>query len=364
MSGVCQHSPPALNLRAMIKRSRAASFGKQADLPCKRLRPTGSLDLEHHKMQSGRRPKTLFFTVAAERSVAAARRAYCFKTLKLLRPSLLRNFKSSPTYNHFGMYKNYLSVAWRNLIKKKGYSVINIFGLALGITCCMLIFMYVSYERSFDDYHAKGDRIYRVIHGNRNNANATESYWVWHNAPIGPALKSNFPEIDKVVQFSGRADILLSEGETSFQEERVFFMDSTAFDVFSWKLLKGNPKTALAAPFSIVLTESTARKFFGDEDPVGKTLTGSESAGRSDAGGYLVTGVMEDVPANSHFRFNALVSMSTFRKSRPQIFKEWGYVDFYTYFLVNEQFDRATFESKIPAFLKRQTDDPKSEYHI
>lgn len=306
----------------------------------------------------------IFFSIAEERSVAAAKRAYYWETIKLLRPSLLRNFKSSPTYNNFGMYKNYLSVAWRNLLKKKGYSSINIFGLALGIACCMLIFMYVSYERSFDDYHANGDRIYRVIHGNRNNANATESYWVWGNAPIGQALRDNFPEIEKVIQFSGRADILLANGEISHQEEGVFFMDSTAFDVFSWKLLKGNPKTALAAPFSVVLTESTARKYFGDEDPLGKSLTGSEAAGRSNAGEYLVTGVMEDVPANSHFRFHALMSMSTFRKSRPEVFTAWGYVDFYTYFLVNDQFDRTTFESKIPEFLKRQADDPQSQYHI
>lgn len=306
----------------------------------------------------------IFLGIAEERSIAEAKRAYYWETFKLLRPSLLRNFKSSPGYNNIGMYKNYLSVAWRNLLKKKGYSAINIFGLALGIACCMLIFMYVTYERSFDDYHTKGDRIYRVIHGERNNADATESYWVWGNAPIGQALRDNFPEIDKVVQFSGRADILLTRGETSHQEEGVFFIDSTAFEVFSWKLLKGNPRTALSAPFSIVLTESTARKYFDDEDPLGKTLTGSDAAGRSDAGEYLVTGVMEDVPANSHFRFNALLSMSTFRKSRPDVFDAWGYVDFYTYFLVNDQFDHTTFESKIPDFLKRQTDDPQSGYHI
>lgn len=262
------------------------------------------------------------------------------------------------------MYRNYLTIAWRNLLKKRTYSAINIFGLALGIACCLLIFMYVDYERSFDNYHTKGDRIYRVIHGSIGDAKSTESYWVWGNAPIGQALKDNFPEIDKVVQFSGRSDILLSHGDITHQEEGVFFMDSTAFDVFSWKLVKGDPKTALAAPFSIVLTESTAKKYFGDEDPMGKSLKGSESSGRSDAGEYLITGVMEDVPLNSHFRFNALLSMSTFRKSRPEIFTEWGYVDFYTYFLGNEQFNQAQFEAKIPEFLKRQTKDPDSKYNI
>ena len=260
------------------------------------------------------------------------------------------------------MYKNYLKVAWRNLLKKKGYSAINIFGLGLGIACCLLIFIYVGYELSFDNYHAKGDRIYRVIHGSKDNAK--DQYWVWHNAPIGQALADNFPEIDKIVQFSGRSDILLTNGDKMYQEDGVFFMDSTAFEVFSWKLLKGNPKTALSAPFSIVLTETTARKYFGDEDPLGKSLKGSESAGRSDAGDYLVTGVMADVPANSHFRFNALLSMSTFRKSHPDIFNEYGYVDFYTYFLINEQFDRAKFEAKLPDFISRQVKDPDSKYAI
>jgi putative ABC transport system permease protein len=306
----------------------------------------------------------IFFETAAERSPAAATRSYYWEMLRLLRPVLIRKFKSSHNYNSSNMYKNYLMIAWRNLLKKKGYSAINILGLALGIACCLLVFMYVDYERSFDNYHTKGDRIYRVIHGSKEEKESTASYWVWGNAPIAQALYDNFPEIEKVVQFSGRADLLLTNGDITHQEEGVFFVDSTVFDVFSWKLLKGNPKTALTAPFSIVLTESTAKKYFGDEDPMGKSLKGSEAAGRSNAGEWLVTGVMEDVPANSHFRFNALLSMTTFRKARPNLWSEWGYVDFYTYFLVNDKFDRATFESKIPEFIARQMKNPESKYHI
>ncbi|MEO5978268.1 MAG: ABC transporter permease [Chryseolinea sp.] len=260
------------------------------------------------------------------------------------------------------MFKNYFVIGWRNLLKKKAYSLINIFGLGIGIACCLLIFIYVNYERSFDNYHVNGDRIYRVIHGSKKDP--VDAYWVWNNAPIGPALADNFPEIDKVVQFSGRSDILLTNGDKIYQEEGVFFMDSTAFDVFSWKLLKGNPKTALAAPFSIVLTETLAKKYFGDEDPLGKSLKGTESPGRANAGDYLVTGVMADVPANSHFRFEALLSLSTFRKSIPDIFTNWGYVDFYTYFLVNDKFDRAKFEQKIPEFIERMMKDPDNQYAI
>jgi putative ABC transport system permease protein len=294
-----------------------------------------------------------------------AKRLYTWEVLKLLRPILLRNFRSAPTFNPSAMYKNYFKVAYRNLIKKKAYSLINILGLALGIACCVLIFMFVKDEMSYDNYHAKGERIYRVIHTEAAEDGTTPyPFWVWNNAPIGPALKNDFPEIDKVVQFSGRSDILLSYEDKMYQEDGIFFMDSTVFDVFSWKLLKGNPKTALAAPYTIVLTETTARKYFGDEDPIGKTLKGSESSGRSNKGDYTVTGVMEDVPSNSHFRFNALLSMSTFRNSIPEIFDSWGYVDFYTYFLVKEHFDEASFKKKIPAFLSRNLKQPDSRYTI
>jgi putative ABC transport system permease protein len=310
----------------------------------------------------------LFLTNVEQTSVRKARLLYTVEMLKLLRPALLKNFKASPTFNQYAMFRNYSLVAWRNLVKKKAYSFINIFGLGLGMACCLLIFMFVQDELSYDNYHTKKDRIYRVIHGQRGsdstNLASIYPYWVWGNAPIGPALKNDFPEIDKVVQFSGRADILLAHEENKYQEEGIFFMDSTAFDVFSWPLLKGNPKTALAAPYSIVLTESTARKYFGNEDPIGKTLKGSESAGRSNPGDYTVTGIIADVPLNSHFRFNALLSMSTFKNSLPEIFDAWGYVDFYTYFLVNEHFDKEAFKRKLPAFLSRHKEYPESKYTI
>jgi putative ABC transport system permease protein len=310
----------------------------------------------------------IFLTNVEELSLKKARRIYTWEMLKLLRPVLIRNLKSIPTFNQFAMFKNYFKIAWRNLMKKTAYSFINIFGLGLGIACCLLIFMFVQDELSYDNYHEKGARIYRVIHGEAANNSKDGAFaypaWVWGNAPIGAALKKDFPEIEKIVQFSGRADILLSHEDKMYQEDGVFFMDSTVFDVFSWKLLRGNPKTALANPYSIVLTEATARKYFGDEDPMGKVLKGSLSAGRANEGDYTVTGIMEELPSNSHFRFNALLSMSTFKNSRPEIFDAWGYVDFYTYFLVQEQFDEAAFRQKLPAFISRIREVPESKYII
>jgi putative ABC transport system permease protein len=308
----------------------------------------------------------IFYDHVESLSLRKAKRIYTLEMLKLLRPTLLKNFKPI-TNTPFAMYKNYLKIAWRNLIKKKAYSFINIFGLGLGIACCFLIFMYVQDELSYDNYHEKGDRIYRVIHGWEGDPKAKapiDSYWVWGNAPVGPALQNDFPEIDKVVQFSGRADILLSVEDKLFQEDGILFMDSTVFDVFSWELVAGDPKTALIAPYSIVLTETTAKKYFGDEDALGKTLKGSDAPGRANAGDYTVTGIMKEVPSNSHFKFNALLSLSTFKKSRPQIFDNWGYVDTYTYFLVNDKFDEAKFNAKIPAFLERHKDYPDSKYII
>jgi len=258
------------------------------------------------------------------------------------------------------MFKNYLKIAWRNLLKNKGYSIINIGGLAIGLACFLLISLFVSNELSFDTYHEKKDRIYRVIHHN-NEEDPTDT-WVWGNAPVGPTLKSDFPEIVEKVQFSGISDILLEYNHRSFQESECFYVDPTVFDVFSWPLVSGNPKTALEAPYSIVLTETMAKKYFGNENPLGKTLDGI--GGRAADGVYTVTGIVKDIPQNSHFTFDVLMSMSSFYQTRPGIFDSWGYVDFYTYLLVSENFDQKVMESKIPGFLDKHIDPiERKEYY-
>ncbi|MDN3203322.1 ABC transporter permease [Algoriphagus sediminis] len=269
------------------------------------------------------------------------------------------------------MLKNYIKIAYRNLLKNKVYSLINIFGLGVGIACCFLIFNFVQKELSYDTYHANYDRIYRVIHGNTEGDNTIEGksyddFWVWGNAPVGPALQNDFPEVDKVVRFSGRADILFMLEEVPYQETGVLFMDSTAFDVFSWKLIHGDPKTVLDAPYKVVLTESTAMKYFGETDVVGRTLDGSASPGRSDAGLYTVSGVMEDVPENSHFDFNLLLSFETFSTNRPFILESWGYVDTYTYLLMDKNTDFEAFQAKLPSFVERvrALDDDIGNYDI
>lgn len=252
------------------------------------------------------------------------------------------------------MISNYFKIAWRSLSRSKVYSLINIVGLTVGIACCILIVLYVKDEVSYDKYNKNYNEIYRVLHAFRNPTGqqqqgppAPGEYQVWGCAPVAPALLADFPEVKKVVQFTSPNTLLLQNGDKRFQESNLVFADSTAFDVFSWKVLYGNKETALKIPFGIVLTQSLSEKYFGKSNPVGQIF-------KTDQGVPLtVTAVMEDVPSNSHFTFSALISMVTFRQFRAEIFDWWGYVDFYTYFLVPENTNMQAMQAKVPAFLKR-----------
>ncbi|MGF6849273.1 putative ABC transport system permease protein [Chitinophaga sp. W3I9] len=261
------------------------------------------------------------------------------------------------------MISNYFKIAWRSLSRSKMYSLINIIGLTVGIACCILIVLYVKDELSYDRYHKNYHQIYRVLHAYREKSAqklpppVPGEYQVWGNAPVAPALQADFPEIKMTARFTSPITLLLQHGDKRFQESNLTFADSTMFDIFSWKLIYGNRETVLKAPNSIVLTESTAKKYFGDRNPVGQVF-------KTDQDNPLtVTGVMEDVPSNSHFTFSGLLSMSTFYRFRPEIFNEWGYVDFYTYFLLNENADINMMQGKVPEFLKRHIPN-ESNYAI
>ena len=261
---------------------------------------------------------------------------------------------------HCCMLRHYLLIASRHLFKRKFYNFINITGLAIGMTCCLLIALYVQHERSYEQYHVKHDRIYRVLQtfrsvpkGQKPPAPTPEDYWVWGSAPVGPALAADFPQIEKVVQFMSPLSILLQYGDKRIQQDDLVCMDSTAFDVFSWKLLQGDPHTALVQPRSIVLTKKVAEKIFGHENPVGKILRADNNEN------LTVTGVVEDVPSNSQIHFNGLISMSSARVWNGEIFNWWGYVDFYTYFLLKDHADLSAMKAGITSFLNRHnSQDP------
>ncbi|MBN1272221.1 MAG: ABC transporter permease [Candidatus Aminicenantes bacterium] len=240
------------------------------------------------------------------------------------------------------MFKNHIKIALRNLFKHKGFSFINVFGLVVGITCCLLIVLYVVDELSYDKYHERSDRIYRVgLHGfiNNNLFNGVVS-----PSPMAQTLVREYPEVTAAVRMQNFGFPVFRYKDKVFSEEHVFWVDASFFDIFTAPLIKGDPKTALVKPRTIVLTRSMARKYFGNEDPMGKTLNADN---RRD---YLVTGIVEDAPRNSHFHYDFLASLSTYPDSRSPV---WVSNNYHTYFLLEEGVLGNTFEPKLEELVRK-----------
>ncbi len=232
--------------------------------------------------------------------------------------------------NSATMFKSYVKIALRNLLKYKGYSFINIFGLTLGLTTSILIFLYVQDERSYDKMHDGSSAIYRLE--NWSNFNDNETHWAATQGFLIPDVVQRYPEIISAVRLMATsAAETFNYNNNYYNEESMFYVDSTFFDVFSFKLLKGTAESALDAPDKVVLTESAAIKYFGTEDPIGKVL-------KRGNGAFRVSAVVEDVPHNSHFNFDLLLPMADIRKRIPQTVDGRRQAVFYSYIkLVNEQ---------------------------
>lgn len=234
------------------------------------------------------------------------------------------------------MFRNLFKTAFRNISRDKGYSIINILGLTIGITSSIFLLLYILDELSFDKYHKNGDHIYRVItHITEQDDDFT---WVVAQIPFAPTVRDKYPEVEKAVRFIGMGRTLYKKGDLQFYEEEIFAADSMVFDVFSYDFIDGNPATALYDPNSIVLTKDLAIKYFGTEYAVNESLV----AGEKD---YKVTGVIENVPKNSHFTFDALVSISTLSERRRT--GSWGNFGVFTYLYTPNLIDPRAFETKL-----------------
>ena len=245
------------------------------------------------------------------------------------------------------MLANYLKIALRNLKRHQWYAFINVMGLAVGIACCLLIFLFVQREVSYDRFHEKADRIYRVYNDVRMPSGPTASFNV--SAYVGPAMTRAFPEIEAFVRLAQpRASSVFAYQGQYYEETSLLYADSTIFDVFDFPLLRGNPATALAAPFSLVLTETTARKYFGDADPLGTVLTPS-----GEAQAFTVTGILADVPAASHLQFDGLISMATAEKTNTFFFQDLLDLRYATYLLLQDNASASALSLKFPDFVER-----------
>ncbi len=243
------------------------------------------------------------------------------------------------------MFKNHLLVASRNLSKHRLYGFINIFGLALGMACCLLLLLFVRDEVRFDRFHANAERTYRII-----QQNADLPAGVSPEPPLAPALLAAYPEVEHATRlFRYWFTPLLSREDMGFYEEGLLFTDAQFFDVFSFPFVRGTPEEALTAPFSLVLTESAARKYFGDTDPLGQTLVLNAEHEMT------VTAVLADPPRTSHFTFSMLGSLEALDDVMgwDDVLEKWELSNFQTYLTLAEGTDPAAFDAELPAFVDR-----------
>ncbi len=249
------------------------------------------------------------------------------------------------------MLRNYFTIALRNLRKNKLHSFINLAGLSIGLACCLLIFIYVQRELSYDRFHEKSKQIYRltaILHLPKEDRPRAVT-----SPPMGPTIRSNFPEVQNMVRINYSSRFISYQNNKQF-DLKIIYADSTFFDIFTFPLIESIDSRPLEKPFSVVLTESTAKKYFGDEDPIGKTVQ------LSDTIPLRVTGLIADVPQNSHFSFDCLMSRSTIdelNQRRPD--NNWFNNNYYTYLLLKKGTNATALEKKVSDYILSQMEEAK-----
>jgi putative ABC transport system permease protein len=239
------------------------------------------------------------------------------------------------------MWKNHIKMALRNANRHKGYTFLNVAGLAIGMAACLVIYFFIKNELSYDNFHVNADRIYRVAvdiktgEGNRMFAPTC--------GPLGPALKKDFPEVESTVRLWQQNNKLVKQGEENvFYEDNYYVVDPSIFDVFTLPLIKGDIKTALTRPYTLVIAEETAKKYFGEKNPIGKTLLVNDRE-------FEVTGVMQKLPSNSHLKFNLMTSFATLENESwfKNDIQNWHSTMYYTYIKVARNVNIVDFKKRI-----------------
>ncbi len=256
------------------------------------------------------------------------------------------------------MIKNYIKIAFRHFKKQKGYSFINIAGLAVGMACCILIFLWVYDELSFDRYHENADNICRITYA--EEIGGAYDHYAVPPFVAAPTFAAELPEIITFTRLWQRSGLITYENK-KFDETGIFYVDPDFFKIFSHEFIDGDPDTALDAPGSIVLTEDTAKKIFTDENPLGETVNLNAD------GDLKVTGIVKNVTRNSHFRFNYLVSMNTIRGRRAELLNTefsdaWFVIRGWSYILLDERADAEAVEKKLAPIVEKHAGDMARKY--
>ena len=248
------------------------------------------------------------------------------------------------------MFKNYLKVALRTVKRQRIYSFINILGLAIGIACCLMIYLYVSYEMSYDKSYTDFTRIYRVATENRIQSRS--HVWALSPAPLAPVLKESYPQIEQAarVLFKGRG-VVEKDKQLSFAD-RIFYADPAVFHLFGISFLYGEPSTALLRPNTMVITQSFSGIHFGQNNPIGQTLTIDNTE-------YEITGVVPDPPSNTHFRYNIIMTINDL--SGDSHMTSWNHMYLYSYIKLKEGIEPNDFEEKIRHVADTHTKDQEGK---
>src|SRR5665213_1716538 len=240
------------------------------------------------------------------------------------------------------MIKNCLKTAFRNLLKNKGFTAINVLGLALGLATCLLIVFYVFDELSYDRFNVKADRIYRVNNDIKFGGN--ENSYAVSPAPAAAAFLNDLPEVEQAARFRARGGMQVKKGNEKIMEPRMVYADPAMFSIFTFPMIAGDPATALKNPRSVVINETTAKKYFNTTNVVGRTFTFNDSLL------YKITGVIKDIPKQAHFNFDFFLSMESLPESKNG---SWVSNNFVTYILLKKGASPKEVETKFPVLVKR-----------
>lgn len=307
--------PPGLALRIL---SRMAIHGEEYSV-------LGDFEEEYYEM-------------AREIGTDKARFWFWLQTLKAI-PA----FTKHKIYWSIQMFKNYMKIAFRNIRRHKGYSFINITGLAIGIACCLLITIWVLDELSYDKFHENAATLYRIEENQNYSGRQFHVYVTPY--PLAPALKDEIPEIKDATRYAYAGGLLMRQGEKAFFEDYIWAVDPSFLHMFTFPLIRGDENTALDSPYSLVLTEDIAKKYFGEEDPLGKVISVNNQYD------FTITGVMNNVPNNSYFRFEIIIPYEFLRTTR-QTDEDWGSNSIHTYVQLQENIPAEQVNEKISGFIR------------
>lgn len=298
-----------------------------------------------------------------------AKRRFVWNVIRFFRPGIVRSFEGTKKLNNYGMYRHYFKIGWRNIFRNKLTSSINILGLSTGVTVCLITLIFYKYEVGFDMRHKQANQTYRVVQ--HTQMQDQELYWGTTAYPLAAAIKSDFPDVDKVTQAAGPFKRLFTleraNGEPiQFEEEKVVFADESYPEVFDFKWISGDPKSAMDPLNAVILTESVAEKCFGKN--YSKTAVIGHLILLNGNDPLMVSGIIEDIPANSNLPFGMLVSYNFFKKHNPYPSENWsGNYGGTTFVVLKDQKREQELESRINDWKKKylnKEDDQRISYFL